>query len=76
MIVLVGNKLDQDARDRRQVPFLEAAEWADQQGLLFLETSALSGENVETPFSYAAHAILHQIDTGVADPTAAGSGIS
>lgn len=76
VIVLVGNKLDQDARDRRQVPFLEAAEWADQQGLLFLETSALSGENVETPFTYAAHAILHQIDTGVADPAAPASGIS
>lgn len=76
VIVLVGNKLDQDARDRREVPFLEAAEWADQHGLLFLETSALSGENVDTPFSYAAHAILHQIETGVADPAAPGSGIA
>lgn len=44
-VVLVGNKLDQD--EDRQVPYLEASRWAKDHDILFMETSSLSGENVE-----------------------------
>ena len=48
MILLVGNK--GDLVDRRAVPTEDAIEFAEDQGLFFSETSALSGENVESAF--------------------------
>jgi Ras-related protein Rab-4B len=43
---------------------------------LFLETSSLTGENVETPFSLASKSILLAIDSGRINPEISGSGIS
>lgn len=43
---------------------------------LFLETSSLTGENVEAPFALAAKSILMAIESGRLDPEKAGSGIS
>ncbi|XP_012574132.1 ras-related protein RABA3-like isoform X2 [Cicer arietinum] len=48
VIMLVGNK--GDLVDLRVVPTEDAIEFADEQGLFFYETSALTGENVETAF--------------------------
>lgn len=45
-------------------------------GVLFVETSSLTGENASTPFLLAARAILEQIDAGTIDPDVAGSGVS
>ncbi len=45
-------------------------------GVLFLEASSLTGENVETPFHLAARSILLAIDSGKLDPDTPGSGIS
>ena len=42
----------------------------------FLETSSLTGENVEAPFLLAARAILLAIESGTLDPEKAGSGVS
>lgn len=42
----------------------------------FLETSSLSGDNVEAPFLLAARAILLSIESGALDPEKAGSGVS
>ena len=42
----------------------------------FLETSSLTGENVEAPFLLAARSILLAIESGALDPEKAGSGVS
>jgi hypothetical protein len=44
--------------------------------LHFLETSALSGDNVESPFLLAARSILLSIESGQLDPEKSGSGVS
>ncbi|KAM7508547.1 hypothetical protein LguiA_019000 [Lonicera macranthoides] len=48
IITLIGNKAD--LVDLRMVPSEDAVEFAENQGLLFFETSALTGDNVETAF--------------------------
>jgi hypothetical protein len=42
----------------------------------FLETSSLTGDNVESPFLLAARSILLSIESGALDPEKAGSGVS
>ncbi|KAN0062626.1 Ras-related protein Rab-4B [Thecaphora frezii] len=74
VVVLVGNKLDRE--EEREVGYLEASRWASENGVLFLETSSLTGENVEAPFALAARSILLSIESGRLDPEKAGSGIS
>lgn len=49
VIALCGNKLDLSAR--RQVTEEEASKYADEQGLLWSETSAKSGEGVNAIFN-------------------------
>ena len=41
-----------------------------------MEVSALTGENIESPFLLAARSILLSIESGVLDPEKAGSGVS
>ncbi|XP_028779815.1 ras-related protein RABA3 [Neltuma alba] len=48
VIMLIGNKAD--LVDLRAVSTEDAVEFAEEQGLFFSETSALSGENVESAF--------------------------
>ncbi|XP_073989164.1 RAS oncogene family member Rab4 isoform X1 [Rhodnius prolixus] len=73
VILLAGNKkdLDQD----RQVTFLEASSFAQENKLMYLETSAKSGENVEEAFLKCCKTILAKIQTGELDPDRIGSGI-
>ncbi|MED6181913.1 Ras- protein raba3 [Stylosanthes scabra] len=59
VITLIGNKAD--LLDRRAVRTEDAVEFAEDQGLFFSETSALTGENVETAF----FKILQQIHSVV-----------
>lgn len=54
-------------RPKRQVSYEEAERWAKEEGLLFTETSAKSGENVEAAFEQAARDILTKIKNGVFD---------
>ncbi len=79
-IVLVGNKIDLTAE--RQVTFLEASRFAQENGgtldnnyshlffpdLLFIETSAMTGEGVSEVFLKCARAILTKIETGTNQP--------
>jgi Ras-related protein Rab-2A len=44
-IMLVGNK--SDLENRRAVTYTEGKSFADENGLIFLETSAKTDENVE-----------------------------
>ncbi|KAG7278378.1 hypothetical protein CRUP_024623 [Coryphaenoides rupestris] len=69
----VCNKKDLDAD--REVTFLEASRFAQENELMFLETSALTGENVEEGFLKCARTILNKIDSGELDPERMGSGI-
>ena len=48
VIMLLGNKAD--LTSQRAVSKEDAVEFAEKQGLFFSETSALTGENVETAF--------------------------
>uniref|UniRef100_A0A4W3GSG0 RAB4B, member RAS oncogene family n=1 Tax=Callorhinchus milii TaxID=7868 RepID=A0A4W3GSG0_CALMI len=58
VIILCGNKKDLDAD--REVTFLEASRFAQENELMFLETSALTGENVEEAFLKCARTILNK----------------
>ncbi|KAK4394030.1 Ras-related protein Rab11D [Sesamum angolense] len=48
VIILIGNKTDLE--DQRAVPTEDAKEFAEKEGLFFLETSALEATNVEEAF--------------------------
>ncbi|KAJ8769633.1 hypothetical protein K2173_005236 [Erythroxylum novogranatense] len=48
VIILIGNKTDLE--DQRAVPMEDAKEFAEKEGLFFLETSALEATNVENAF--------------------------
>jgi hypothetical protein len=52
---------------RREVSTEEAELWAKEEGLLFVEASAKSGQNVEDAFVQAASDILSKIRRGVFD---------
>ncbi|CAM8894003.1 unnamed protein product [Rhodiola kirilowii] len=49
VIILIGNKCDLESQ--RAVPTEDAKEFAQKEGLFFLETSALEATNVETAFT-------------------------
>ncbi|OII77190.1 hypothetical protein cand_021720 [Cryptosporidium andersoni] len=73
-IIGVGNKVD--LKDKRQVTFLEASRCAQENDILFLETSALTGEGVEEVFIKVTRLILSKIEDGTIDPsTMTSSGI-
>ncbi|XP_014282014.1 ras-related protein Rab-4B [Halyomorpha halys] len=73
IILLAGNK--KDLEDDRQVTFLEASKFAQENELMYLETSAKSGENVEEAFLKCCKTILAKIQNGELDPERIGSGI-
>ncbi|XP_054714653.1 ras-related protein Rab-4B [Uloborus diversus] len=59
-VLLVGNK--KDLEEDREVTFLEASRFAQENELMFLETSALTGENVEEAFLKCSKTILAKIE--------------
>ena len=64
-MVLVGNK--SDLSDRRQVNTEEGKELAEKYGMLFFETSAKNGTNVEEIFLESANNIVQKIEQGYYD---------
>jgi len=64
-VIVVGNQMDR--RDEREVTLLEASRFAQENDLLFMETSALTGECVDEVFIKCATAIVHKIDSGQID---------
>ncbi|CAE6431534.1 unnamed protein product [Rhizoctonia solani] len=64
--VLVGNKTDRE--EEREVEWSEASKWASENDVHFIETSSLTGDNIEKPFALAARAILLSIESGQLDP--------
>lgn len=73
VVILCGNKCDLEAD--RDVSFLEASRFAQENDLMFLETSALTGGNVEESFLRCARSIVSKIAAGTIDPDKMGSGI-
>lgn len=77
--ILVGNKVDlcesgdgtdtsTTSRRRRREVLPETAElWAKEEGLLFIEASAKSGDNVNEAFQLAAQDVVWKIKRGVFD---------
>ncbi|CAF4143174.1 unnamed protein product, partial [Rotaria sp. Silwood1] len=63
VIILCGNK--KDLEDQRQVTFLEANQFAQDNDLIFVETSAMTGENIYESFLQCAQIILNKIDSGI-----------
>jgi small GTP-binding protein len=63
VVILVGNKSDLQAD--REVAFLEASKLAQENDLMFLETSAKTGEGIDEVFTKCAKTILSRIDAGL-----------
>jgi small GTP-binding protein len=63
VIILIGNKIDLE--EDRQVSLEEATKFAEENGLIYIETSAKNGKNVETAFLTTAKKIYDNIKNGV-----------
>lgn len=57
--LLIGNKID--LKDEREISEAEALRYAKQLGLDYLETSALTGANVDAMFNYLFNRIYKKI---------------
>lgn len=53
--ILVANKID---KENREITSEEGSELAEQYGIAFYETSAMTGENVEEVFKFCAQTIV------------------
>eukprot|EP00469_Lotharella_globosa_P005857 CAMPEP_0167792476 /NCGR_PEP_ID=MMETSP0111_2-20121227/12582_1 /TAXON_ID=91324 /ORGANISM="Lotharella globosa, Strain CCCM811" /LENGTH=214 /DNA_ID=CAMNT_0007685399 /DNA_START=60 /DNA_END=704 /DNA_ORIENTATION=- len=73
VIMLIGNKKDLDMR--RQVSYKEGEQFAQQNGLIFLETSAKTAANVNEAFCATARQIYKNIENGTYDTTNEAHGI-
>uniref|UniRef100_A0A7S0Q8P1 Uncharacterized protein n=1 Tax=Coccolithus braarudii TaxID=221442 RepID=A0A7S0Q8P1_9EUKA len=62
-IVLVGNKLD--LRHQRQVSVVDASRYAQENDMMFLEASAVSGEGVDECFLKVCRTVLSKIESGI-----------
>ena len=73
-ITLVGNKLDLD--DQRIISVEEGQRYAKDNGLDFLETSALTGHNVNEAFFNTGNSILSRVNDGSIDITSQNGGVT
>ena len=72
-LVLVGNKADLE--DRREVTYEEGSIYAQKNGMIFFETSAKTGKNIEEIFTNSSYEIAKRIDNGFYDLTNENCGI-
>ncbi len=60
--MVVGCKFDLAAK--REVTLEEAEEWADHNGLTYIETSAATGPNLKEAFETAARLLVEAVKSG------------
>lgn len=70
-VVLVGNKAD--IQQRREVSPQEGMQFAQANELMFMETSATTGQNVEEAFMLAVRRVYEHERNGLCDYTASAS---
>nr|QBH73296.1 putative ras-related protein Rab-2A [Franklinothrips vespiformis] len=73
VIMLIGNKSDLETR--REVKTEEGEAFAHEHGLIFMETSAKTADNVEEAFINTAREIYEKIQEGVFDINNEANGI-
>ena len=66
VLCLVANKCD--LTNKRQVSTQDGEKLASENGLLYVETSALSSEGVNSAFEKIAERVLDKLKRGVIDP--------
>lgn len=66
-IMLVGNKSDLEEKNMRAVSYKEGEAFAEEHGLIFMETSAKTAAFVEAAFIKTAEKIYENILSGVYD---------
>lgn len=69
VIMLIGNK--SDLHEQREVTFLEASRLAQENEMLFLETSAKTGDGVEEAFIMSSKMIMSRLEAGKFAPSGA-----
>ena len=62
LIYLIGNK--SDLEDKRQVTEEEGRQFAEENNLVFFETSALNGNNIEEIFTQSATELVNKLEAG------------
>ena len=73
LIYLIGNK--SDLEDKRQVTFEEGKQYAEENNLVFFETSALNGSNIEEIFIQSATDLVNKLESGELNNDLSNSGI-
>ncbi|TVU47736.1 hypothetical protein EJB05_07345 [Eragrostis curvula] len=71
--ILVGNKCD--LSHERAVSYEEGQEFAEKHGLIFMESSAKTNQNVEEAFFTAARTVSKKSEDGVLHPSAECAGL-
>merc|ERR1719316_46520 len=71
-VMLIGNKND---LPRRQVTYEEGAQFAKANGLMFIETSTMTRDNVDDAFLQTAKKIYDNIQSGRYDLASESHGI-
>ena len=69
-----GREVAEENGDARKISTKEGKEYAEEEGLLFFETSAKTGVNVQAVFTAIANAIPETQMKGAKGPGAAGGG--
>lgn len=72
-IMLIGNKTD--LADKREVQYDEGFDFAQKHDLLYQETSAKTGYNIDLIFTKSTEEVLKKIDAKIVDPTNESLGI-
>jgi Ras-related protein Rab-8A len=65
-LLIIGNK--SDSKDRI-VTFLEGSMLAQENNCMFLETSAMTGDNIFEAFSLIANSLIFRVENGELDPS-------